>query len=488
MAEDRQTVETDSAEVARLRAERDELQRQLQAAVHRGRKRSWWRQVVAVALVIATCLTFTGATVGVWARRNFLDTERFVSRVGPLVEDPAVQDALATWMTDQVMTTIDSRQLFESVLPERGRILVAPLQNAVRGFVHERVDDVVATDEFRRLWVAAATVAHRQAVEVLRRQSQVVTTSNREVTINLIPVIDAVLARITSASPEVFGRVVNLPDVKVEDLPDSARQRLGQALGVDLGPGFGQFTVYDDGQLSALQDAVALADRFVPLLLPLSVVLAAAALWVSQRRRRTLLQLSAGLVLAMVLLRRVAFRIPEDLAALPPSPQGQHVAGLAATSFVEPLTVFAAWVLAGTLLVAAIALVTGPYRWARAVRRNAVAIGARVFAVTGAAAGDDATVAWVARHRDLLLGAGVVVTVLFLALVDLSWWGLVLTLGVLAAYGIVVWRTAARPAAVDEAASTTTTAPPPPSPPPGAPSPAPATTSPEAQSVPTISL
>jgi hypothetical protein len=449
MPEDVHTVESESAELARLRAERDDLQRQLEATVHRGRKRSWWRQIVAVALVIATCLTFTGATVGVWARRNFLDTERFVSRVGPLIDDPVVQDSLATWMTDQVMTTIDSRQLFQSVLPERGQILVAPLQNAVRGFVHDRVDDVVATDEFRRLWVGAATIAHRQAVEVLRRQSQVVTTANQQVTINLIPVIDAVLARVTSASPEIFGRVVNLPDVKVEDLPESARARLAQALGTDLGPGFGQFTVYDDGQLSALQDAVALADRFVPLLLPLSVLLAAAALWVSERRRRTLLQLSAGLVLAMVLLRRVAFRVPEDVGALPRTPQGQHVAALAAGNFVEPLAIFAAWVLAGALLVGVLALVTGPYRWAQAVRRNVAAIGARVFAVTGAAATDDATVAWVAHHRDLLLGAGVVVAVLFMALVDLSWWGLVLTLAVLAVYGIVVWRTAAHPGAPD---------------------------------------
>src|SRR5690606_2897026 len=116
-----------------------------------------------------------------------------------------------------------------------------------------------------------------------------------------------------------------------------------------LGDDFGQFTVYDDGTLTAAQEAISLFDRFVVVLLPLGVALAALALWLSHRRRRTLLQLCAGLVIGMVLVRRVGFRLHDEVAALPPRPQGREAAGLTLDAFLDPLTSFGAWVIAGAL-------------------------------------------------------------------------------------------------------------------------------------------
>jgi len=48
----------------------------------------------------------TVAVVGFWAKRNVLDTDRFVDRVAPTIEDPAVQSALAGYVTDRSGTPI----------------------------------------------------------------------------------------------------------------------------------------------------------------------------------------------------------------------------------------------------------------------------------------------------------------------------------------------------------------------------------------------
>jgi hypothetical protein len=429
-------------EIAQLRAERDELLAQVETLRHRARRRGWTRRTATVVLVVLACVVLTAAVVGLWARRNFLDSDRFVARAGPLIEEPSVQEALANRVTEQVMTLVDPEALFVEVLPERGRLLAVPLANAVEGFVRDRVESFVATDQFEQLWIGAVRVAHEAAVRVLRGEAEAVVTEDGQITLNLVPVVNAVLQRITAASPEILGREVDLPDVSVDEIPDAAITRIENALGVELDDDFGQFTVYDDGKLEAVQDAVGLFDRLVVFLLPLGFVLAAAALWISPRRRRTLLQLSAGLALGMVLLRRVSFRLQDEVATLPPTPEGRRAGAAAVEQFLQPLTTFAAWTLAAVAVVAAVAVLTGDYPWAVSLRTKAGELWSRVVATTGERAHDETTVAWISEHRDVLLIGGGAVGLVLLWIADLSWAGLLVVLGLVAAFEVAVYRIA----------------------------------------------
>jgi hypothetical protein len=106
--------------------ERDALHAEVERLQGQPRHRAWWRGTMAAALVALACIVLVAAVVGVWARRTFLDTGRFVDRAGPLIEEPAVQEALAVRLTEQVMVLVDPRALFEEVLPERGQILPFP--------------------------------------------------------------------------------------------------------------------------------------------------------------------------------------------------------------------------------------------------------------------------------------------------------------------------------------------------------------------------
>ncbi len=435
-----------AAEIARLRAERDQMQAQVETLQRRSRQRGRLRRIIVVALIVLTCVSLVAGVVGVWARRNFLDTDRFVDRVGPLIEEPAVQETVTARLTDQINTLVDPRALFEDALPERGQLLAAPLANAVDGFVRDRVESFVQSDRFERLWVGAATVAHQSAVRLLRDESEVVTTGDGQITLNLVPVIDEVLKRITAASPEILGREVQLPDVSVNDIPETAIARMEGALGVDLGDDFGQITVYDNGKLQAAQDAVELADRLVVVLVLVAIVSAALALWLSTRRRRTLLQISAAVAIGMVLIRRVSFRVDDEIAALPPTPEGRRAATVAIHQFLDPLTTFAMWTLAATAIVAALAILTADYPWVVSLRRHLRTLWTRAIATTGQRAHDEATVAWVSDHRDALLIGGVIGALVILWVADLSWIPLLLVLALVAAFEATVYRISTHPA------------------------------------------
>ena len=428
-------------EVEQLRFERDALQAQLQALEHRTDRRMWFRKSIVILLVVLACLSFTAAVPGVWAQRSFLDTDRFVSRVGPLIDEPEVQEALTLRRTTELMLLIDPQQLFEEVLPARGRLLAAPLANAVEGFVQDRVETFVATGTFAQLWEASARVAHETSASLLRgRRGEVVAVEEGQVTLNLLPVIDALLREIGSVSPEILGREIDIPDLSVEDIPTAAIVRLENALAVDLDDDFGQLTVYDEDKLAAAQKGVELVDRMVVVLLPLSVVFAGVALWMSRHRRRTLLQLAGGVTIGTVLVRRVAFGLEDDLAALPPTDAGRDAAAVAVAVFLDPLTTFAAWSMAVAAVVVVMAVVTGSYPWVVLLRRRVAGLARTVSSTAAAQARNEATAAWVTANRDALLVAGVVVGLFVLWTVELSWLGLLLVIGLVAAFEAVVYR------------------------------------------------
>ena len=437
-------------EVEDLRRERDALAARVAALQARTTaRRRVWRPAVAMLLVIGT-LSFTLSAAGWWARRNLTDTDVWVERVGPLTDDPAVRQALGAWLSDEVVELTDPAELFEEVLPERGQVLATPLANAVESFVRSQVDDFLASDRFERLWVEANELAHRAAVRLLRGESEAAQTRADQVVINLVPVINAALAELGDASPELLGREVDLPDLTAGDLPDAAIRRLEQALGVDLGDDFGQFVVYDHGRLSALQDGVDRARRWLVGLSVLTVVAFAGALWLSGRRRRTLLQMLAGLAVGIAVLRRSGLRGQSELLAVIPDQGNRAAAEAASDQFLDPLLAVTQNLLIGVALFAAAVVLSGPYPWVvRLRRRTADLTGSlvRTASRAGPPAGADAAAGdWLRTHRGALQIGGVAIVVLVLLLVDLSFFGL-LVLATLVALGGVLLR--GIPAAAD---------------------------------------
>jgi hypothetical protein len=438
-----------TAQIAALEAERDALRSKLDT---RERRQLWGRRlrsIGVVVLVVLAVICFIAANIGGWARRNLLNTDRFGGTAQDLIENQDIRDAVSTHVTAELVQIIDPAAIFNEVLPDRARILAVPLANAVQEFLGDQVDRFVSSDAFEGIFVAVVRVAHETALRVLRGDTENVQISDGVITINLLPVINAVLGRIENLVPEIFGRSINLPEIGAGDVPEAARERLSSALGVDLDDDFGVIKIYDADRVQAAQDALRLFERGVIVLWILTVGFAALALWLSRRRRRTLLQLTVGAILGLVVVRRLGFWFLDNLGTRQASGVDRRAVHSAGEILLDSFFLLTAWLLVLLVVVAIVAAVTGPYPWAVWLRGWITGTTGQGNAWLRSQTADSGPLRWIVTHREALQIGGLVLAVLIVLIFDLSWVGLLLLAILLAAYLLVVHQIA-RDRPIDE--------------------------------------
>jgi hypothetical protein len=444
----------DDEELERLKVERDRLAHKVETLESRPERRHRMRRILTPILVVLTVLVFTATVPAAWGRRTILNTDRYVATVAPLAEDPAVQESIATKVTAQIFATLDVETTISDALAgldERATVLAAPMTNAIQGFVQEQVLRVVQSDAFATFWTEANRFVHTQVMAILRGDTESVSVVEGKVLLNLVPLINLALVQIQGVATDLVGRDVTLPTIEPGSAPGPAVQALAQALGVELPDSYGTIEVYDAQDLEALQQALFSFQRLFVLLLIVIPVLIAVTLLVSTRRRRTLIQLAVGGAVGLVLVRRVAILGRDSLFENVDTEDFPSVRVLA-NELMSSLFRYTGVLLAIVLLVLLIALVTGPYPWAVALRRWIGDLGRGIgAAVSGRPLPDTGRMRWVREHRDALMLAGAVLAVVLLLWVDLSWLAFVVVGVLLGLYELALWRLA--PTGVPEGTS-----------------------------------
>ena len=442
-------TELDDGEVARLRDEVAALQARLEDRRRRRFALLALRRVAAGVFIMITAFALVASVVGVWAATTVLSTDRWVSTVAPLPKDPKIAAAVAEYSTTQLFEALDVQQRIEAVLPAQAAFIAGPVTGQLRTQIYNTVVRVMQSDQFQRIWIGVNTQVHSRMLTIIEGKSTTVTAQQDRVDIDLLPLINQVIRALSDQLPTLFGKTITLPDLSSGEIPDNLRTRVQDALGVTLPENFAQFTVYDNGQLYAVQQSVEAAKRYLVLFVSATVVLLLLALLISPWRRRTLVQLGLWLVVAAVAVSAVLRGVRDQL--LQQIPEGVYRDGVAATV----TSVFSLLRTRGTQLIwigailAVVCYLAGPGRGAVLVRRWAGR--AAVFLGVAIARGYRWVVAnapaWIATHRDLLRVGGLVVGGI-LALVLSSWTALLVIAIVLAGYELgvtLIGRSAAPP-------------------------------------------
>ena len=417
-------------------------------------KRRRLRRVLTPILVALSIVVFTVTVPAAWGARTVLNTDRYVATVAPLASDPAVQASIASKVTDQVFLALNVEQTLSDVLAsigERATVLAAPLTAAMKGFVQDQVLKVVESDAFQTFWVKANTFVHTEVLALLRGDEGDLTVREGKVLLNLLPLVNLALGSIQQVASDLVGRDVTLPTIEPGEAPNESIVKLEQALGIDLPDAYGQIVVYDSHDLEALQKGLYISERLLVLLLILIPILTAASLWLSTRRRRTLIQLAVGAAVGLVVVRRIAIISRDTLFDRVDTERFPSVRVLA-DDLMASLFRYTAILLVIVLLTALIALITGPYPWAVTLR-GWVRDGARAIAAafSGEPLPDTGRVRWLRDHRDGLMLGGAIVALALLLLFDLSLWGFVIAGIVIALYEIALARLGHEPEGAEAA-------------------------------------
>ncbi|MFZ4719624.1 MAG: hypothetical protein ACOYMR_09380 [Ilumatobacteraceae bacterium] len=323
------------------------------------------RRIAAVVAVVLAVVLFLTATAAVWAKRTVLSADRVVAAVDKAAEDPAVIDALATRVTNEIVQLIDVSAIVQSVLPDQLDKVGPLLENALTGIVHDRVAAVIDSPTGRKVLETAVRKAHDAAIRILEGDGfgldSFFLKVDGEVRLDTVPLVIAGIEALQDQG--VIPGSFDLSNVLTAANSSLAVQALSKVFGVSVPEDFGQVTVLNAAQvetasstLSTAQTALSVFKKGTVVLVILALLMIALALFVSVDRRRTLAQIVLGIGVGALLMR---IAIDQVVAAIDRAID-KAGAKAAAVNITEELTQSLARVL---VLLAVAGLIVGLVLW-----------------------------------------------------------------------------------------------------------------------------
>ncbi len=234
------------------------------------------------ALAVLAAVLALVSVFAIWAKRQVLETDNWTETSAALLADPQIQRALSNYLTDQLFENVDVEAQISSALPPRLDPLAGPIAGELRGRVQQRALQALSDARFQTAWEDATRAAHEKLGVVIRGERGRFVSGEDGVFLDLQALVAALATR------------VGLSDTLAERLPPTAAR----------------LEILRPDQLSAAQDVVKLI-RGLSIVLPLlTLVCAAAAIWLARDRRRAVLRtIGIGLVVvgvAVLLIRSLA--------------------------------------------------------------------------------------------------------------------------------------------------------------------------------------
>jgi hypothetical protein len=294
------------------------------------------RSLLSRVLLSLACLIAVVAALGAWADRQLLDTDEWVSTSGALLRDPAIQDATAAYLSDQLVDGPEVTARLREGLPPRLAPLAGPLTAGVGELADRTAKRVIASGAFGALWDETNRRAHNQLLAVIDDDDGVL--ASRGVVLDLRPEL-GVLAERIGVAPGQTG--------------DQARVRILRG-----------------DTLDSLQTAVKLLRDLRWGSLALLVILLVAGVAFARDRARGLGGAGAALILAglaILVVRRVAGAyVVDHVTAHGAGQPAAEATWRIATSLLADIAV--SGIVLGLVLVLG-AWLAGGTGWARSARR-----------------------------------------------------------------------------------------------------------------------
>lgn len=194
--------------------------RSRQARPHRG---------VVVTIIILASLIAVVATVVLWASRQALQTKAWTETSVKLLADDEINAALSAYLVDALFNSVDVKAELQAALPPDAQGLAVPATAGLRTLAGRATVEALKRPLVQRLWADANRVAHRRMMAILRGGREVLPTAGGAVTLDLVPIVEQIGARV---GLDVVGKVPE--GVGTIDILQSRQLARAQILARDL--------------------------------------------------------------------------------------------------------------------------------------------------------------------------------------------------------------------------------------------------------------
>lgn len=371
------------------------------------RSRRW----LALMLVVMSVVGLVISALALWSDGLVFNSDRWVTTVAPVAEDPAVRHSVSTFVADKTLKVADLQDRIAGALPSDAAVLAQPLTKTLRDFLVKEIDKFLATSTAQTIWVDVNRFAHAQLITALQDESRYASVNQNDMTLNLLPLIGVALQRLEAQIPKLLGKDVQLPRIDPGTAPEQIRTLLQDATGKTLPADFGTVTLLKGTQGYEAKRVLSLFHTLVIVICAITGLLTLAALLVSPRKRWTALELGLGVLLAVAVVRVAERQLEQRIVAALKDEEALSVAKAFVSSAIASLNDIVVWLVVGGAIVAIAAFLATRPEWVAAMGRGF----SKLFGVASdLTAPDTGAGRWAAAHMDVLRVAGVAVAVIVL--------------------------------------------------------------------------
>ena len=323
------------------------------------------RALITVLLVLAVITGFVGM-FSVWVNRQALNTENWTNTSSELLANKDIQQAVGTYMVDQLFQNVNVQGQIQSLLPQQAQAVAGPATAGLRQLGEQVAPKVLARPRVQEAWRTANQAAHKTFMKIVNGGGNIVSTQNGEVVLNLRTLVTD-LATNLGVEQQVAAARQKLQGSAGQQARNAAQQKLG----VTLPPSTGQLVIMKSNDLSTVQDVAHGIRRLAVIFTIIPFALFAAAIWLAHGWRRVALRTTGwcftGLGLTVLFARRaLGDRVVDNLVASNSVKPAAHAAWTIGTSLLYDIAI--AMLAFGILLVVS-AWLAGATRPAVGLRR-----------------------------------------------------------------------------------------------------------------------
>ncbi|HVV67221.1 MAG TPA: hypothetical protein VHB72_04100 [Candidatus Saccharimonadales bacterium] len=319
----------------KLRAENTHLQEELNHQ-HPLKKGGFWRGLAVGLCVIIAALFFVLGNVVFWAGNTLVNTDRYVQTVQPILEDHAVQAAIADYTAGKLFSQVDVTGIIQNALPPKAGFLAPALTSGLRNTTDKTLQSVLASNKFQAVWVNTNRTAHDKLISSIKH-------SDGNGVISLQDVYDT------------LGQ--NLQGTKLSFLA-----------GKSLPQHVGSITVINAPWIPKARFVINSMGWLKPVTLLLVAVFAGTAIWLARRRRATIIGLAAVIGAGMAITLG-GVEVVKHYFVLKAPAAYQTAASHAATIVMHHLVVQTLAILCLMITIGVITWISSSYKPAAAARR-----------------------------------------------------------------------------------------------------------------------